>query len=101
MASLAFSVSWQKPGEGSGGSTYDLRDWDGLATAITGLAWREDGKLILRCETADGGTNRLIFDPERGMFRGQLQAVCRGWLVAATQESGEIVGFTVKGEVVL
>ena len=41
------------------------------------------------------------FDPERGMFRGQLQAVCRGWLVAATQESGEIVGFTVKGEVVL
>lgn len=41
------------------------------------------------------------FAPERGMFRGQLQAVCRGWLVAVTQESGEIVGFTVKGEVVL
>lgn len=41
------------------------------------------------------------FVPERGMFRGQLQAVCRGWLVAVTQESGEIVGFTVKGEVVL
>ena len=60
----AFSVSWQKPGEGSGSSTYDLADWDGLETAITGLAWREDGKLTLKCETADGGTSRLTFDPE-------------------------------------
>ena len=60
----AFSVSWQKPGEGSDGSTYDLRDWDGLETAITGLAWREDGKLTIKCETADGGTSRLTFDPE-------------------------------------
>lgn len=59
-----FSVSWQKPGEGSGSSTYDLADWDGLETAITGLAWREDGKLTLKCETADGGTSRLTFDPE-------------------------------------
>lgn len=62
----AFSVSWQKPGEGSGGRTYDLADWDGLETAITGLAWREDGKLTLKCETADGGTSRLTFDPEAG-----------------------------------
>lgn len=60
----AFTVSWQRPGEGSGGNIYDLRDWDGLETAITGLAWREDGKLTLKCETADGGTSRLIFDPE-------------------------------------
>ena len=62
----AFSVSWQRPGEGSGGSTYDLQDWDGPETAITGLAWREDNKLTLKCETADGGTSRLTFDPETG-----------------------------------
>ncbi len=60
----AFSVSWQRPGEGSGGSTYDLADWDGLEDEITGLSWREDGKLTLRCVTADGGTSRLTFDPE-------------------------------------
>lgn len=64
----AFSVSWQKPGEGSGGSTYDLQDWDGLETAITGISWREDNKLTLRCETAGGGTSRLTFDPEAGAF---------------------------------
>lgn len=61
-----FTVSWHKPGEGSGGRTYDLQDWDGLETAITGISWREDGKLTLRCETADGGTSRLTFDPETG-----------------------------------
>ena len=60
----AFSVSWQKPGEGTGGNTYDLKDWNGLETAITGLSWREDGKLTLKCETSDGGTSRLTFDPE-------------------------------------
>lgn len=62
--STAFSVSWQKPGEGSGSSTYDLADWDGLETAIIGISWREDGKLTLKCETSDGGTSRLTFDPE-------------------------------------
>ena len=41
------------------------------------------------------------FDAQWGMFRVKLQAHCRGWLVARTQESGEIVGFAVKGEVVL
>lgn len=41
------------------------------------------------------------FDAQWGMFRVKLQAFCQGWLVARTQESGEIVGFTVKGEVVL
>lgn len=65
-----FTVSWQKPGEGSGGNIYDLEDWDGLETAITGLAWREDGKLTLKCETSDGGTSRLTFDPEAGKFVG-------------------------------
>lgn len=60
----AFSVSWRKPGDGSGGNSYDLQDWDGLETAITGLAWREDGTLTITCDTADGGTSRLTFDPE-------------------------------------
>lgn len=41
------------------------------------------------------------FDQTRGMFRGRLQAVCQGILVAVTEEAGEITGFTVKGEVVL
>lgn len=41
------------------------------------------------------------FDQASGMFRGRLQAVCRGTLVAGTEETGEITGFTVKGEVVL
>lgn len=66
----AFSVSWQKPGEGSGGSTYDLADWDGLETAITGISWREDGKLTVKCETADGGISRLTFDPETETLTG-------------------------------
>lgn len=59
-----FSVSWQSPGEGSRGAVYDLQNWDGLETAITGAAWEEDGTLLLACETADGGTSTLRFDPE-------------------------------------
>lgn len=66
----AFSVSWQKPGEGTGGSTYDLADWDRPETAITGLDWREDGKLTLRCETGDGTTSRLTFDPAAETLAG-------------------------------
>lgn len=58
-----FSVEWRKPGEGSGGSLYDLRNWDGPETAITQLSWREDGTLRLVCETAGGKTSRLVFDP--------------------------------------
>ena len=74
-----FSVSWRKPGEGSGGNTYDLRDWDGLETAVTGLVWREDGTLLLTCDTADGGTSRLIFDPESGELQntGTLEGTAR------------------------
>jgi len=58
-----FSVSWQKPGEGSAGSMYDLNDWDGLETAITALRWQDDGKLRLTCEAMDG-ISELLFDPE-------------------------------------
>ena len=61
-----FGVGWQKPGEGSSGQMYDLQDWDGLETAITGLKWQEDGKLLLNCETVDGTTSRLTFYPETG-----------------------------------
>ena len=59
-----FLVGWRKQGEGSWGRTYDLRNWDGLETAIWGLEWQTDGKLLLVCETADGGSSRLNFDPE-------------------------------------
>lgn len=59
-----FSVGWQKPGQGSRGGMYDLQDWDGLETAILSLAWQEDGRLRLDCETVTGGTGVLYFDPE-------------------------------------
>ena len=60
-----FAVNWQSPGEeGTWGEVYDLRNWDGLETAITGLSWREDGTLLLTCETAEGGSGTLCFDPE-------------------------------------
>lgn len=67
-----FSVGWRKPGEGSSGRTYDLQNWDGVETAIQGLEWREDGKLLLVCETADGGSSRLLFDPETGQLTTEL-----------------------------
>ena len=60
-----FSVTWRKPGEGSGGKLYDVSGWDGLETAIWGLEWQEDGTLLLFCETVDGGSSRLTFDPAR------------------------------------
>lgn len=59
-----FGIDWQKPGEGYSGRLYNLQDWGGLETAITSLEWLEDNTLYLICETADGGTSRLIFDPE-------------------------------------
>lgn len=59
-----FFVTWQKMGEGSGGSMYDLQNWDGLETAITGMKWREDGTLELICDTLEGQRSVLYFDPE-------------------------------------
>lgn len=70
-----FGVGWQKPGEGSRGSLYDLQDWDGMETAILGLAWLEDGTLLLECETSVGERSLLTFDPETERlttFQGQL-----------------------------
>lgn len=62
-SSTEFFVAWQKPGEGSAGSAYDLQDWDGLETAITGLEWQEDGRLKLTCQALEG-RSVLYFDPE-------------------------------------
>ena len=59
-----FFVSEHSSGGGGRGSMYDLNQWDGLETAIWGLEWQEDGKLLLVCEIVDGGASRLTFDPE-------------------------------------
>ncbi len=59
-----FSVRWQKPGEGSWGGVYDLQNWDGLETSVTGISWQKDGALLLTCGTSNGGTSRLAFSPE-------------------------------------
>lgn len=52
-------------GGGSAGESHDLLDWDGTETDILGIAWEEDGTLLLNCETLFGGRNRLLrYDPE-------------------------------------
>ncbi|MFR0912273.1 MAG: hypothetical protein ACLSF6_05870 [Evtepia gabavorous] len=48
----------------------------------------------------ENGRGETAFDQASGMFWGKLQAVCRGMLVAG-MESGELEGFTVRGEVTL
>ena len=60
----AFSVSWWRPGQGGASSGYDLQDWDGLETSITGLAWQADGTLRLTCETLGEGIQTFVYDPE-------------------------------------
>ena len=63
-----FAVNFHVGRGGGWGTIYDLNHWDGLETAIWGLEWQEDGKLLLVCETADGGASRLTFDPETEQF---------------------------------
>ena len=63
-----FFASYHDKRGGGRGGMYDLRNWDGLETAIWGLDWQEDGKLLLVCETVDGGSSRLTFDPETEKF---------------------------------
>ena len=63
-----FFASYHDKRGGGRGAMYDLNHWDGLETAIWGLEWQEDGKLLLVCETADGGSSRLTFDPETEKF---------------------------------
>ena len=63
-----FAVSSHVGSGGGRGSMYDLNHWDGLETAIWGLDWQEDGRLLLVCETVDGGSSRLTFDPETEQF---------------------------------
>ena len=59
-----FFVIWQKTGEGSRGSTYDLQNWDGLETEIRSMKWQENGTLRLECAALDGSGSILYFDPE-------------------------------------
>ena len=63
-----FFASYHDKRGGGRGGMYDLRNWDGLETAIWGLDWQEDGKLLLVCETVDGGSSRLTFEPETERF---------------------------------
>ena len=69
-----FGVGWQRPGEGSGGSLYDLGDWYDEELSIAGIIWEDDGTLSLTCETAAGGSIVPTFDPETGI----LTEVMRG-----------------------
>ena len=59
-----FSVGWEKPGEGSGGSLHSIRSWYDDALSIKGISWQADGTLRLTCETAGGGARTFDFDPE-------------------------------------
>ena len=61
-----FGVGWQRPGEGSSGSLYDLGDWYDEAPAITDIAWQADGTLRLTCRLEAGGVQTFDFDPENG-----------------------------------
>ena len=69
-----FGVGWQRPGEGSSGSLYDLGDWYDEELSIAGIIWEDDGTLGLTCETAAGGAIVPTFDPETGI----LTEVMRG-----------------------
>lgn len=68
-----FGVGWQRPGEGSSGSLYDLGDWYDEAPAITDIAWQADGTLRLTCRLEAGGVRTFDFDPETGYL---TEALC-------------------------
>lgn len=59
-----FFVTWQKLGQGSRGSSYDLQNWDGLETEILSMEWQEDHTLKLKCAAQAGTVAVLRFDPE-------------------------------------
>ena len=68
-----FGVGWQRPGEGSSGSLYDLGDWYDEAPAITDIAWQADGTLRLTCRLEAGGVQTFDVDPETGYL---TEALC-------------------------
>ena len=68
-----FGVGWQRPGEGSSGSLYDLGNWYDEAPAITDIAWQADGTLRLTCRLEAGGVQTFDFDPETGYL---TEALC-------------------------
>ena len=59
-----FGVGWQRPGEGSSGSLYDLGSWYDEELSVTGIAWEDDGTLRLTCETLGAGIQIFVYDPE-------------------------------------
>ena len=61
-------MGWQKPREGSWGSSFDLQHWDGTETAILDLSWQEDNTLLLTRRTLGGGTCLRSFDPQTKQF---------------------------------
>ena len=68
-----FGVGWQRLGEGASGSLYDLGNWYDEKLSITDIIWQTNGALCLTCETAEGGTSTLQFDPETGYL---TEALC-------------------------
>ena len=68
-----FGVGWQRPGEGSSGSLYDLGNWYDNPPAITDIAWQADGTLRLTCRLEAGGVQTFDFDPETGYL---TEALC-------------------------
>lgn len=66
-----FHVTWQKPGEGYSGSTYDLQNWDGLETEILSMEWQDDNTLKLKCAAQSGAVSILRFDPEAEILTGK------------------------------
>ena len=59
-----FGVGWQRPGEGSSGSLYDLGSWYDEELSVTGIVWEDDGTLRLTCETLGAGIQIFVYDPE-------------------------------------
>lgn len=56
----AFSVGWQKPGEGSRGEMFYVQKPDGTARRLTALEW-QGSDLQLICEMPEGGREHWTF----------------------------------------
>ena len=62
-----FSVGWQKRGEGSRGQMFEIPKQSGEAGSITALEW-QGSDLLLTCDTAEGGRDRVVFHGESWSF---------------------------------
>lgn len=70
-APTEFFVTWQKPGKGSWGSSYDLQNWNGPEAEILSMEWQRDNTLKLECATQTGTVSVLYFDPETETLTGK------------------------------